>query len=85
LPDSFANGIPESIAYMHIDLNNAEGVLAVLDRLFDRVVSGGIVIMDDYEWSGIYRAQKKAEDPWFAERNYRVFPLPTGQRLIIKR
>lgn len=85
LPDSFAEGIPESIAYMHIDLNNVEGELAVLDRLFDRVVSGGIIIMDDYEWSGIYRPQKKGEDPWFAERNYRVFPLPTGQGLIIKR
>jgi hypothetical protein len=85
LPDSFAHGMPESIAYLHIDLNNAEGELAVLERLFDRVVCGGIVIMDDYEWSGIYRPQKKAEDPWFAARNYRVFPLPTGQGLIIKR
>jgi O-methyltransferase len=85
LPDSFAQGMPESIAYLHIDLNNAEGEIAVLDRTFDRVVSGGIVIMDDYEWSGIYRTQKKAEDPWFAQRNYRVFPLPTGQGLIIKR
>ncbi len=85
LPDSFASGVPESIAYLHIDLNNAEGELAVLERLFDRVVSGGIVIMDDYEWSGIYRTQKKAEDPWFGARGYRVFPLPTGQGLILKR
>ena len=85
LPDSFAQGMPESIAYLHIDLNNAAGELAALERLFERVVSGGIVIMDDYEWAGVYRAQKKAEDPWFAARNYRVFPLPTGQGLIIKR
>jgi len=79
------DGFPDRIAYLHIDLNNADGEIAVLKHLFDRVVSGGIVIMDDYEWSGIYRPQKKAEDPWFAERNYRVFPLPTGQGLIIKR
>ena len=85
LPDSFADGMPESIAYMHIDLNSAEAELAVLNRLFERVVSGGIVIMDDYEWSGIYRVQKKAEDPWFEQQNYRVFPLPTGQGLILKR
>ena len=85
LPDSFADGMPEKISYLHIDLNNAEAELAVLERLFDRVVSGGIIIMDDYEWAGIYRPQKKAEDPWFGERNYRVFPLPTGQGLIIKR
>jgi predicted O-linked N-acetylglucosamine transferase (SPINDLY family)/SAM-dependent methyltransferase len=85
LPDSFADGIPEGVAYLHIDLNNAAGELATLEHLFDRVVSGGIIIMDDYEWAGVYRKQKLAEDPWFAERNYRVFPLPTGQGLILKR
>jgi O-methyltransferase len=85
LPASFAQGMPEKIAYLHIDLNNAAAEIAVLERLFERVITGGIVILDDYEWSGIYRPQKAAEDPWFAARNYRVFPLPTGQGLIIKR
>jgi len=85
IPESFSQGIPESLAYMHIDLNNYEGEIAVLDALFDRVVSGGIIILDDYEWAGIYRPQKKAEDQWFDKRSYRVFPLPTGQGLVIKR
>lgn len=85
IPDSFEQGIPEQIAYLHIDLNNAEGELAALEHLFDRVVSGGIIIMDDYEWAGVYRTQKQAEDPWFEKRGYRVFPLPTGQGLILKR
>lgn len=84
LPDSFADGMPEKVAYLHLDLNNAEGEIAVLDALFDRVVSGGMIILDDYEWSA-YRAQKKSEDPWFSARNYRVMPLPTGQGLVIKR
>ena len=30
--------------------------------------SGGIIVLDDYEWSGPYRAQKLAEDPWFEAR-----------------
>ena len=47
IPDSFAQGMPEKLAYLHIDLNNAEGELAALEGLFDRVVSGGIVILDD--------------------------------------
>lgn len=85
LPDSFEQGAPEKVAYLHIDLNNAEGEIAVLEALFHRMVSGGIVILDDYEWSGIYRTQKKEEDAWFAARNYRVMPLPTGQGLVIKR
>ncbi len=85
IPDAFEEAIPEKIAYLHIDLNNAQAELHSLDYLFDRVVSGGVIILDDYEWSGIYRPQKQAEDPWFDVRGYRVTPLPTGQGIIYKR
>jgi len=85
LPASLDGGSPDRIAYLHIDLNKAETEIAVLERLFDRVVPGGIVILDDYEWSGAYRRQKIKEDAWFEARDYRVIPLPTGQGLVIKR
>lgn len=84
IPESFGQGIPETIAYLHIDMNNAEGELAALEHLFDRVQSGGVIVLDDYEWSA-YRRQKKAEDPWFEARGYRVVPLPTGQGMLVKR
>jgi O-methyltransferase len=85
LPASLAGNSPDRIAYLHIDLNKAETEIAVLERLFDKVVPGGIVILDDYEWSGVYRKQKIMEDQWFETREYRVIPLPTGQGLVIKR
>lgn len=85
LPASLAGNSPEKISYLHIDLNNAKGEIAVLDALFDRVVPGGIIILDDYEWAGTYRPQKQQEDQWFEERSYRVTPLPTGQGFLIKR
>jgi len=85
IPDVFAQGCPESIAYMHIDLNQAPAEIAALDHLFDRMVPGGVLILDDYEWAGPYRVQKLAEDVWFDARQYRVMPLPTGQGLVIKR
>lgn len=85
LPASLDGNSPDEIAYLHIDLNKAETEIAVLERLFDRVVPGGIVILDDYEWSGPYRKQKIKEDPWFEARQYRVIPLPTGQGLVLKR
>jgi hypothetical protein len=84
IPEVFAGRSPERIAYLHIDLNEAPAEIAALDALFDRVVPGGFVILDDYEWSN-YRRQKLAEDPWFEARRYRVMPLPTGQGLVIKR
>src|SRR2546428_883168 len=83
IPEVFEGQSPETVAYLHIDLNEAPAEIATLDSLFDRVVSGGIIILDDYEWSGIYRSQKLAEDPWFEARRHRVFPLPTGQGLVI--
>jgi O-methyltransferase len=85
IPDVFEGQSPQDIAYLHIDLNQAPAEIAALDVLFDRIVPGGIVILDDYEWAGIYRVQKLAEDPWFEARQYRVIPLPTGQGLVIKR
>lgn len=85
IPAVFESGIPERIAYLHIDLNNAPSEIATLEWLFDRVVPGGVVIFDDYEWAGAYRPQKLAEDPWLADRGYRVTPMPTGQAFVIKR
>jgi hypothetical protein len=85
IPDSFKGSCPDKIAYLHIDLNQAPAEVAALEHLFDRVVPGGMIILDDYEWSGVYRAQKLAEDEWFDSRGYRVMPLPTGQGLLIKR
>lgn len=85
LPDTLAQQSPVQIAYLHIDLNKAEFEIAVLEALFDRIVPGGVLILDDYEWSGIYRQQKIQEDSWLSARHYRVFPLPTGQGLVLKR
>jgi len=85
LPAALEGNSPERIAYLHIDMNSAQFEVAVLERLFDRIVAGGILVLDDYEWSGAYRAQKIAHDRWFEARHYRVFPLPTGQGLVLKR
>ena len=85
IPDVFAQHCPEKIAYLHIDLNNAAAEIATLEHLFHRVVAGGVVVFDDYEWAGIYRPQKLAEDPWLDAKGYKAVPLPTGQAFVIKR
>jgi len=83
VPDSFAEAAPEKIAFLHLDLNNADAEIAVLERFFDRMVPGAVLILDDYGWLG-YRPQKLAEDAWFGERGYKVLELPTGQGMVIK-
>ena len=84
LPEVLNEGTPEKIAWLHIDLNQAPAEIGCLEMLFDRVVPGGIIIFDDYEYLA-YRAQKIAEDDWLGKRGYKVFPLPTSQGLVIKR
>lgn len=83
VPDVLAHTAPEKIAFMHLDLNNADAEIGALEVLFDRMVPGAILVLDDYGWLG-YQAQKKAEDPWFKKRGYQVLELPTGQGLLIK-
>ena len=75
IPEVCDGHSPRKIAYLHIDLNQAPAEIAALDTLFDRVTTGGIIILDDYEWAGVYRPQKLAEDPWFEARRHRVFPF----------
>ncbi|MBK1642767.1 hypothetical protein CKO12_12985 [Chromatium okenii] len=74
---------PEVISFLHLDMNNAAAEIGALERLFDRLSPGGILVLDDYGWRA-YREQKLAEDPWLAARGYDVLELPTGQGLVIK-
>lgn len=84
IPKSFEQGTPDAIALMHIDMNNADAEIAALENLWDKVVPGGIVLLDDFGWTG-YSEQTVAEMDFFDQRGYLVLELPTGQGLVIKR
>ncbi len=83
LPDSFSDGMPEAVALLHIDLNNAPSERAVLEQLWDRMSPGGVIVFDDYGWVQ-YRQQKLAADAFMAERGRMIMELPTGQGLAIR-
>ena len=83
VPEILHQVAPEKIAFLHLDINSAAAEIGALELLFERIVPGGMIILDDYGWLG-YRAQKEAEDPFFAARGYRVLELPTGQGMVIK-
>lgn len=83
VPDVLEEVSPETISFLHLDLNNADAEIGALELLFDRVSPGAPVVFDDYGWRG-YRAQKLAEDPWLLKRGYHVLEMPTGQGLLIK-
>jgi O-methyltransferase len=84
VPDVLAEVAPTSIAFLHLDMNNAQAERGALEVLFDRISLGGLIVFDDYGWNG-YREQKDAADAFMHERGLAVLELPTGQGLVVKR
>jgi len=83
VPDTLKIAIPERIVFLHIDLNSPAAEIAALEHLFDRVVSGGYIVFDDYGWKQ-FKKQRDAENKFMAERGHFILELPTGQGLVIK-
>lgn len=83
LPDILEKNAPEKISFLHLDLNNVEGEISTLEVLFDKMVTGAIIILDDFGWFA-YREQHRAEQKWFANKGYQILEMPTGQGMVIK-
>lgn len=83
VPDSLAIAAPDKVAMMHLDLNNMEAEIGALEVLWDRIVPGGILILDDFGWMA-YQRQHRAEVAWLGERGHPILEMPTGQGLVIK-
>lgn len=84
LPKTFEDNVPDKIAFAHLDLNSVETELSLLEMFFDKVVPGGIIILDDYGTMG-YEDQYFREKIFFNNLGYSVFEFPTGGGMIIKR
>lgn len=83
IPETLDQIDTDDIAFLHIDLNCASPEVDSLSFLWNKLVSGAIVLLDDYAYSG-YHHQKYAMDE-FAKNNYfSIVSLPSGQGMIIK-
>jgi O-methyltransferase len=84
LPGSLEGALPARIAFAQLDLNSAEAELACLERVFDRLSPGAILVLDDYGFVR-YRDSHAREKAFFDVRSTPVLELPTGQGLVVKR
>ena len=83
VPHVLRDSAPETIAMLHLDMNAGSAEVAALDVLFDRVVVGGFVLLDDFgrfETSELHHALEE----WLKARGHPVLELPTGQGLVVK-
>lgn len=61
------------IALLHIDVDVYEPTVELLDRLYDRVVPGGLVLLDDY---GTVAGETRAVDEFLSSRGKAPQKLP---------
>jgi len=62
IPASFKTSpeAPNSILYLHVDLNSAKATLNSLEFFFPRLVSEGVILFDDYGWIGFNDTKKNS-------------------------
>ena len=83
IPETLQRVTANKIAFLHVDINCAPPEVAAVEYFWGKMVSGAIVLLDDYAYWG-YRQQKIAMDALMARLGVPILSLPTGQGLIIK-
>jgi len=83
VPDTLPEVKSEKICYLSLDMNCAMPELAAANFFWDRLVKGGVIVLDDYAYAG-FGEQKNAMDEFAQSKNVQVLCLPTGQGLIFK-
>jgi O-methyltransferase len=74
----------ERICYLSIDMNCPEPEVAAAEYFWDNLVSGAVIILDDYGYGDDYMLQKRALDNFAQRKGVQILLLPTGQGLIFK-
>jgi O-methyltransferase len=83
VPDTLAQVPIERVSYLHLDMNIAAPEVAAIEFFWDKLVTGAVVLLDDYGWLH-YEQQYDAMNKFAAEHNVAIATLPTGQGLLIK-
>jgi O-methyltransferase len=68
--DTLSANTPEQIAILRLDTDWYESTLAELRALYPKVVTGGLLIIDDY---GDWKGARKAVDQYFAETDVKPY------------
>lgn len=83
IPDVLPRVPAKSVCYLHIDLNCAAPEVEALAFFWEKIVPGGIILLDDYAYSTL-EVQNKEMNKFAARKGISIASLPTGQGLIIK-
>ena len=74
----------DNIAYLSIDMNVPNVDIKTAEYFWDKIVSGGIILLDDYCYSSKYTLNKKNFDEFAKRHSISIYQIPTGQGILIK-
>jgi len=83
VPETLTEVEIDKVAYLSIDMNIAQPEIAAIEYFWDKLVSGAVVVLDDYGWAPFVE-QQVAWDEFASGKGVRIATLPTGQGLLIK-
>ena len=84
VPDTLPQVDSNKICYLSIDMNCVKPERDALNFFWDKMVPGGIIILDDYGYANSTNDQKKMHDEFAKSKGVMVLTLPTCQGIIIK-
>jgi hypothetical protein len=71
---SYINNHPElKISLLNLDTDIYEPASVILDLLFPRIVTGGVLVIDDY---GVFPGETKAVDEYFQDKDVVINKFP---------
>ena len=83
LPKSLDEFSLNNIGFLHIDLNAPEIEIKCLEKLWNQILPGGIILIDDYAYQGFQHTNKLFND--IAKRlKFNILTTATGQGIAIK-
>lgn len=83
LPEALDKLEDAPIVFLHIDLNHVGAELECIEKLWHRIVPGGIVLLDDYANAG-QDATNFAWNEWTAANKVQILTTASGQGIFIK-
>jgi len=83
LPATIQAITDRKLSYVSIDLNAASTEIAVISEIWEQLVGGAHIVLDDYGFGG-HEDQNAAWNEYAARVGRRILALPTGQGLLIK-
>lgn len=83
VPDYLKNNPQLKISLLNLDTDIYEPCVTILENLWDKIVKGGILMLDDY---GVFAGETKAVDEFFKDKNITIhkFDFSSTPSYIIK-